>query len=275
MDSDTTLSDALHRYAAALHAAWEHSSFPKEDMWTNSTSKAVVTEAGEGAYRLPTTRRPVRGADGVEVKVVDRREPQGAFALMLRASGNWRTFPPNNIDEAPLGEAVARASSDLCEVVRAMPALHERAYSAVGYKTYSIEEVRERIAAEAADPDSSPFSRDAYIQFVVEGHFARAIDAAGLDPARPGAFDRWDQAIEATLRSLNVLRTRTHWQYDVYALLNAPAVDDPGSVHLVSSTLGGEPVEVTIIPEGEAVDCRSLFPAVRREGLPDLCGSYH
>ena len=218
------------------------------------SSKRVVTEGSDDGYRLPRTGRLVRGAEGVEVQVVSRRDPENALTLILRASGgDWRTFPPLSIDETPLATAVDEAFADVCCAVRADGALYERVLSAHGYKTYSIEEVREQIAAEppAATPPSAAYNLR--IQIVVCGHLGRALDAAGFVAEYAAAFERWDPVIEQVLGELDALRAQTHWSYDAYGLLNAPAIDDPDPLHLVATTLGDQAVKVTIEHASDAL----------------------
>jgi len=206
------------------------------------TEKAIVTESNDEARLLPETQRPVRGADGVSVRVATLDIPERAVRLMMRAEGEWHTYPPMAPDETELKEAVVATHRGLCRAVKATPKLHERIHLSGGYKTHSGDEARQLVAQKNDDETNW----DITLRLAVGGRLQRALDDLGFDPRNPEAFDRWEAAVAATVESVRALVERTHWTYDVVALLNAPPIDTDIPIPIADTALDGQDTTVTI-----------------------------
>ena len=235
------LSEALRWYAATIKAAWAHPGFTTHEPWRTNTEKAIVTESDGAARLLPSTQRPVRGTDGVSVRIATLDIPETAIVLMMRAEGEWHTYPPMTAEEKEIKEAVVAAHRHLCQVVKATPRLHERIHLSGGYKTHSGDEARQLVAQK--DDDTS---WDITVRLAIGGRLQRALGDLGFDPRHPEAFDQWEEAVADTVESVRALVERTHWTYDVVALLNAPPIDADSPIPIVDTELDGQATTVTI-----------------------------
>ena len=241
-DALNPLAAALEHYVQTLRAAWTHPRFPAPSHYLNTKTTIVVTKGTEEAARLPLTGRLVRGTVGVSVGLAARDRGLSPLSLALQSESEWGVSPPPTEQEERLVRAVASAHKDLCRAVRDVPPLHVQILLAGGYKTHTGDEAR----AQATDEATADHGWDVQMRLALGKHLDRAFLACGFDPDSPSAFDRWDDVAPGALDSLAALLTRTHWSYDVVALLNAPPVDDDAPLHLIDTLVDGQPVAITI-----------------------------
>lgn len=246
--------EALRPYIDAVEVAWNHPSYTNEPYTSTQSTRRIVTKAvGDQPTRLPKTQRLVRGAEGVEVvkeEVPPPRNPKPTVGSALsRASAKWRHYPPLSEGEEKVIQAVKDAESQVVEALASIPSLLERTHDFSGFKNYDIETIRGQIAAEATeeDPnDSAPLRRQFSLGWPLTRYLVEGLEERGLDPNDPASFDDWKPVIEHAIARFRELETRETWTYEVVALLNAPPIDHDGQLHLVATTVDGQPVTVTI-----------------------------
>lgn len=246
---------ALHEYARAVAAAWQHPLYtpidPSSPSSRESNLKKLVTRAsGDAPATLPSTGQLVRGTAGVVVEKVDHpANPSPTVnSAFIRARAKWRAYPLLPDDAEATRQAVTDAEHRAVDALAEIPALLERTYDISGFKNDDAQGIREMILNESADP--SPTSlygvrRRMGLSWTLSRFLVEGLEQAGLDPEALDAFCDWDTVIEHTVGRLRQLETRETWTYEVVALLNAPLIDQADPFELVQTDVGGQQVTIT------------------------------
>jgi hypothetical protein len=231
--STAHLRPAIERVIAALREALLDPDFDRGRYDFGGKRLAVRTTAAEAARVLPTTGRPVRGADGVEVDVSSIEAPRRLHSInnilshAFNAQGNTHDYRWPEVDAASMAFA---------DAVYDTPVLGHRVFESIGYKYYDVAQLDEQIAARRTDMKHPLVNMEA--QLLLQGAVVDGLHSLGLEetpqltPAGLAGFERWGAVVDHVERELGKLHATTEHAYTVTAFLNGPLLEHDAPVIL-------------------------------------------
>jgi hypothetical protein len=223
--SDTCgkLCDAIGRYIAAeltedkiYYSYSEPPNFAK----TTVTSDVVA---------LPNTGFPIRGTEGTETRWERHRSDKWLARerawLALSDEGD-RAYIPATVPYQAIVKSLQTAYADLAVEIVSDFVLAARLFESMGYKHYEPEELT-NLGPHIVDQIGS---RSGW--FIVAMLIGEALVGVGYVDSERLTFSSWSKAAEHLAERLKLLSTRTHHDYTIAVLLNAPLVDSTDAIEI-------------------------------------------
>ena len=228
--SDTCgkLCDAIGTYIAAEltedRISYSYSEPP-------NVAKTTVTSE---VVALPNSGFPIRGTEGTETRW-ERHRSDKWFArerawLALSDEGD-RAYIPATVPYQTIVQRLQTAYAALAVEIVSDFVLAARLFESMGYKHYEPEDLT-NLAPRIVDEIGGRAGR--FIMATLIGEALAGVDY--VDSARL-TFSSWSRAADHLAERLKLLSTRTHHNYTIAVLLNAPLVDSTDAIEIGTLTL--------------------------------------
>jgi hypothetical protein len=210
--------------------------------------KSAQTKLSSDAVTLTISGLPIRGIDGTETVWESQRSDRwlaSQRAWLALSDEGERTYIPPTVPYQSIVESVNAAYADLADEIVSDFVLTTRLFESLGYKHNEPDELI-TLATQITDAIRSKHGK-----LVLSGLIGNALADVGYVDNERESFSCWRQAACHTAERLSSLSARSHHEYTIAVLLNAPLLDSIDPVEIGSLELYGTP---TVLSLGYATD---------------------
>jgi hypothetical protein len=184
--------------------------------------KSALTKVTSDAVTLPTSGLPIRGTAGTEIVWESQRSDRWLAkerAWLALSDKGERTYIPPMVPYQSIVECVKEAYADLADEIVSDSILATRLFESIGYKHHEPAELIN------LDTRIKEKIRGTYGKLVLSELIGNAAADVGYLDIERGTFTFWSQAGCQLAERLSSLSARTHHEYIISVLLNAPLLD--------------------------------------------------
>lgn len=230
-DNCAKLCSVISRYIAAELT---------DDRLTYSFSAPTLarTSVTSDGVALPRTGLPIRGSGGTETFWESHRSDRWLAMerawLALSDKGD-RTYVRPTEPYQSVVESVQAAYADLADEIVSDCVLATRLFESMGYKHFEPAELIDRVKQTADDICST------HGKLIVSKLIGDALADVGYVDSERRTFSGWIRAADHLAERLTSLSARTHHEYTIAVLLNAPLVDSTDPIEIGTLNPHGAP----------------------------------